>query len=531
MSDTKELIIKKRDGKSLSIEEIRRLLQGYAERSIPDYQMSAFMMAQEFKGMNPQEQRDWLQVIEGMKDKPNLSEIEITHELINKKRRGERLSKEQLHQLMQDYMNASIADYQMSAWLMCVYFKGMDKQETTDFTLALVNTGKKMDLSAIEGTVVDKHSTGGVGDKTTLILGPLLASLGVPVAKMSGRGLGHTGGTIDKLDAIPSPDGLSHFDTSLELDDFIDLVNQQNIAVAGQTSDLAPGDKKLYALRDVTGTVESLPLIAASVMSKKIASGADAIVLDVKTGSGAFMKTEAEAVELSQTMVDIGEGLGIKTVAVVTDMSQPLGYAVGNATEVREAIEVLRGEGPNDLREATLALGTEMLCLAKESISFEEARIMLEAAIFDRRALDKCREWIASQGGNPDIVDQLDNARNKPELLAQARGQHVVKAQQSGFIGSMDSEKIGLCAGKLGAGRAVKEDQIEPAVGLIMHCKIGDRVEEGDPLYTLYYNESEKLAKVLEMGLDDSDMIPILPDLQSSPQLIKRVIGRGDLLS
>ncbi|SHF25480.1 pyrimidine-nucleoside phosphorylase [Seinonella peptonophila] len=511
-----DLIRKRRDGLPLSKDELYYLLKGYADGKVPDYQISAYFMAAQLSGINEEEQQLLQQVLKEVAqlERVDLNKLRPKNQWICKKIAGERLEKNEIKQLIQAYMKkeSDIPDYEMAAWLMAVYFHGMDKEELADFTNSLVDTGEKLDLSAINGVVVDKHSTGGVGDKTTLILGPLLAAVGVHVAKMSGRGLGHTGGTLDKLDAIPSVQPTAKFNTALSLDEFISLVNKQKVAVAGQTADLAPGDKKLYALRDVTGTVESIPLIAASVMSKKLASGAQAIVLDVKVGSGAFMKTEQEALSLAKKMVKIGTHLGRRTIAVVTDMDQPLGYAIGNALEVQEAIEILQNQGPDDLREVVLVLGVEMMCLAKD-VTPEQARNELERALSSGAALQKFKDWVLSQGGDPSVVDGA---------LPQAKFQQVVQAKQDGFIQSIQTEEIGFCTMKLGAGREVMEDQIDPAVGIIMHVKIGQRVEKGDVLFTLHYNESQRLIEAKELDLDR--LITLSNVKIERPKLIKGVI-------
>ncbi len=411
------------------------------------------------------------------------------YDIIHKKRDGEKLANEEIEFLIKGYTKGEIPDYQMSALAMAIFFNGMDKEETAKLTKAISNSGDNIDLSSIQGIKVDKHSTGGVGDTTTLVLAPLVAACGAPVAKMSGRGLGHTGGTIDKLESITG------FSTNLEMDKFIDSVNQTKVAIGGQTGNLAPADKKLYALRDVTATVDSIPLIASSIMSKKIASGADAIVLDVKTGDGAFMKTYDGAVELADTMVQIGKEVGRTTIAVVSDMDQPLGLSIGNALEVKEAIETLKGEGPLDLTELSLTLGTQMLLLAEVVDSKEEARERLESAINDGRALEKLKELLANQGGNAEVVDN-------PELLPQAQSQVDVKAKESGYIQKIEAENVGIAAMLLGAGRETKESQIDLAVGIKLAKKVGDKVETGEKIATLYYNNGEKLKEAQQKLLN-----------------------------
>jgi pyrimidine-nucleoside phosphorylase len=396
-------------------------------------------------------------------------------DLIEKKRDGEELSKEEIQFIINGYTEGTIPDYQVSAFTMAVFFNGMTETETADLTLAMVKSGDQIDLSQIEGIKVDKHSTGGVGDTTTLVLGPLVAAVGVPVAKMSGRGLGHTGGTIDKLEAVEG------FHVEIENQEFIDLVNKNKIAVIGQSGNLTPADKKLYALRDVTATVNSIPMIASSIMSKKIAAGADAIVLDVKTGAGAFMKTLDDSRNLARAMVQIGNNVGRQTMAIISDMSQPLGFAIGNALEVKEAIDTLKGEGPEDLTELCLALGSYMVYLAKKANSLEEARQLLENAIKDGSALETFKLFLASQGGDASVVDQ-------PEKLPQAKYIIELEAKEDGYVKEMVADEIGTAAMILGAGRATKESTIDLAVGLMLRKKIGDKVQKGDSLVTIYSN-------------------------------------------
>jgi len=399
-------------------------------------------------------------------------------DLIEKKRDGFELSTEEIDFIIKGYTDGSIPDYQMSALTMAIVFRGMSERERADLTMAMVQSGDQIDLSQIEGIKVDKHSTGGVGDTTTLVLGPLVASIGVPMAKMSGRGLGHTGGTIDKLESVPG------FHVEIDNQEFIDLVNKHKIAVIGQSGNLTPADKKLYALRDVTATVESIPLIASSIMSKKIAAGADAIVLDVKTGAGAFMKTLDDSRDLAKAMVQIGNKVGRKTMAVISDMSQPLGYAIGNALEVKEAIDTLRGEGPQDLTELCLTLGSHMVFLAEKADSLEAARNMLEQAIKDGTALDKLKIFLASQGGDASVVDD-------PSKLPQAKYTFELKAKEDGYVSEIIADEIGTAAMILGAGRATKESVIDLAVGLVLRKKIGDQVKKGESLVTIYSNHED----------------------------------------
>ncbi|MFK8884204.1 pyrimidine-nucleoside phosphorylase [Bacillus velezensis] len=396
-------------------------------------------------------------------------------DLIVKKQNGKELTTEEIQFFVKGYTDGSIPDYQASALAMAIYFQDMTDQERADLTMAMVNSGETIDLSAIEGIKVDKHSTGGVGDTTTLVLAPLVAALGVPVAKMSGRGLGHTGGTIDKLEAIEG------FHVELSKDEFIKLVNRDKVAVIGQSGNLTPADKKLYALRDVTGTVNSIPLIASSIMSKKIAAGADAIVLDVKTGAGAFMKTDEDAVNLAKAMVRIGNNVGRQTMAVISDMSQPLGFAIGNALEVQEAIDTLRGEGPEDLNELVLTLGSQMVVLAKKAETLEDARTKLQEVMKNGKALEKFKEFLSNQGGDASVVDD-------PSKLPQAAYKIDVPAKEAGVVSEIVADEIGVAAMLLGAGRATKEDEIDLAVGIMLRKKVGDNVEKGEPLVTLYAN-------------------------------------------
>ncbi|MBU8770572.1 pyrimidine-nucleoside phosphorylase [Cytobacillus oceanisediminis] len=396
-------------------------------------------------------------------------------DLIEKKRDGLELTTEEIQFVIKGYTDGSIPDYQVSALTMAIFFRGMTESERADLTMAMVESGDQIDLSKIEGIKVDKHSTGGVGDTTTLVLGPLVAAVGVPVAKMSGRGLGHTGGTIDKLESVEG------FHVEIENDEFIKLVNQNKIAVIGQSGNLTPADKKLYALRDVTATVDSIPLIASSIMSKKIAAGADAIVLDVKTGAGAFMKTLDDSRELAKAMVRIGNNVGRNTMAVISDMSQPLGYAIGNALEVKEAIDTLKGEGPEDLTELCLTLGSHMVFLAKKANSLKEAREKLENVIKDGSALDTFKVFLSSQGGDASVVDD-------PQKLPQAKYTFELEAKQDGYVSEIAADEIGTAAMLLGAGRATKESEIDLAVGLMLRKKIGDQVQKGESLVTIYSN-------------------------------------------
>lgn len=427
-------------------------------------------------------------------------------DIIEKKRDGQELTTAEINFFIEGYTKGEIPDYQASALAMAIYFQDMNDRERADLTRAMVESGDTIDLSAIDGVKVDKHSTGGVGDTTTLVLAPLVASLGVPVAKMSGRGLGHTGGTIDKLESIAG------FHVELTREQFIDLVNRDKVAVIGQSGNLTPADKKLYALRDVTGTVNSIPLIASSIMSKKIAAGADAIVLDVKTGDGAFMKTQEDAEELAHAMVRIGNHVGRKTIAIISDMSQPLGFAIGNALEVKEAIETLQGKGPKDLTELVLTLGSQMVILAGKAKTSEEAKEMLLDAIHSGKALAKFKEFLANQGGDASIVDDLTK-------LPQAKYKIELPAKQSGYISRMVADEIGVASMILGAGRATKEDVIDLAVGLVLHKKVGNKVEEGESILTIYSNR-ENIEDVKQKLYDNI----FIADTATAPTLIHTVI-------
>lgn len=404
------------------------------------------------------------------------------YDIIIKKRNGLELSAAEIDFIISGYINDRIPDYQVSALLMAIYFQGMTKSETLQLTKSMMNSGDIIDLSAIQGIKVDKHSTGGVGDKTSIVLGPLVAAAGVKVAKMSGRGLGHTGGTIDKLEAFKS------FQVELSQEEFIENVNRIGIAIAGQSGNLVPADKKLYALRDVTATVENSSLIAGSIMSKKLASGADAIVLDVKCGDGAFMKNRQEAFDLASIMVEIGTGMQKETIAIITDMEQPLGRAIGNSLEVWESIETLKGNGPDDLYQLCLELGAQMLIVAGIEREETAARQQLKTLIDDGTALAKLKEWVAAQGGDP---AQIDDKLGFPQAS-------IVKewiAPEAGYIHRIKAEPVGLAAMILGAGRAAKEDPIDLAAGVLLHKKVGDRVEKGEPLASFYTNDRSALAR------------------------------------
>ena len=408
------------------------------------------------------------------------------YDLILKKKQGQELNTEEINWMIKEFTEGRIPDYQMSAMTMAICFQGMDKRETFDLTMAMRDSGDVLDLSRIDGIKVDKHSTGGVGDKVSLVLTPIVASLGVPVAKMSGRGLGHTGGTIDKLESF------SGFSTEISEEKFIDSVNTIGIAIAGQTANLAPADKKLYALRDVTATVDQMSLIASSIMSKKLASGADAIVLDVKTGNGAFMQKEEDAIALAKAMVDIGNRAGKQTVAVITDMDEPLGNAVGNALEIKEVIDALHGDGPEDLMEVVYALGTQMLLLAKRAEDEEIARNLITESIQERKALKKFAEFIENQGGNREEILH-------PDMLPKARYVIPVLAEEEGCIERILAQDIGIACMTLGGGRENKESTIDHGVGIILTKKISDTVKKGETLALIHANSKEKA--VLASGL------------------------------
>lgn len=408
------------------------------------------------------------------------------YDLILKKKQGKELNTEEINWMIKEFTEGRIPDYQMSAMTMAICFQGMGKRETFDLTMAMRDSGDVLDLSRIDGIKVDKHSTGGVGDKVSLVLTPIVASLGVPVAKMSGRGLGHTGGTIDKLESF------SGFSTEISEEKFIDSVNTIGIAIAGQTANLAPADKKLYALRDVTATVDQMSLIASSIMSKKLASGADAIVLDVKTGNGAFMQKEEDAIALAKAMVDIGNRAGKQTVAVITDMDEPLGNAVGNALEIKEVIEALHGDGPEDLMEVVYALGTQMLLLAKRAEDEEIARNLITESIQERKALKKFAEFIENQGGNREEILH-------PDMLPKARYVIPVLAEEEGCIERILAQDIGIACMTLGGGRENKESTIDHGVGIILTKKISDTVKKGETLALIHANSKEKA--VLASGL------------------------------
>lgn len=406
------------------------------------------------------------------------------YEIIKKKRDGYELNKEEIKYFIDSYTNGDIPEYQASALLMAIFFKKMNKDETLNLTKAMLESGEQIDLSSIDGIKVDKHSTGGVGDKTTLVLAPMVAACGLPVAKMSGRGLGHTGGTLDKLESI------ENFSINLTKEEFIENVNNIKVAVAGQTANIAPADKKLYSLRDVTATVDNISLIASSIMSKKLASGSDAIVLDVKIGSGAFMKDLDSAFELAKEMVDIGNGMKRNTIAIISDMDEPLGYAIGNALEVKESIETLKGNGPEDLLELTLSLGSRLLLLGKKVETIEKGREMLKKVIDNGDAFEKFKEFIKTQGGN---IEQIENT----ELLPKAEKIVDFKAKENGYISEINAEEIGRCALILGAGRKTIESKIDMSAGIVLSKKKYDKVKKGETIASLHGNNDKKLNEAI----------------------------------
>ena len=410
------------------------------------------------------------------------------YDLIMKKRNGGELSREEIRFFITNYVKGTIPDYQVSALMMAIYFQKMTEAETYELTMAMAESGEMLDLSGIQGIKVDKHSTGGVGDKTSLALTPLVAACGIPVAKMSGRGLGHTGGTIDKLESFPG------FSTALTIRQFEDNVNRIGIAIMGQTADLAPADKKLYALRDVTATVDNLSLIASSIMSKKLASGADAIVLDVKTGSGAFMKKEADAFALAEEMVKIGKSAGRKMKALITDMDQPLGSAVGNALEVKEAIHTLQGKGPKDFTELVYALGTEMLLLGGVAKNEQDAMDRLQGAVEDGSALKKLKEFVEAQGGDPRAVED-------ESLLPKASVAEEIPSPREGYVSSIVCDEVGICCLMLGGGRETKESPIDLSVGFELKKKVGDYVKKGEALAGIHSNDALKAKEATERFL------------------------------
>lgn len=426
------------------------------------------------------------------------------YDLILKKRNGEELTTKEINYFVDNYTKGNIPDYQASALLMAIYFQKMNRRETADLTMAMAHSGDVLNLSSIEGIKVDKHSTGGVGDTTTLVLGPMVAALGIPVAKMSGRGLGHTGGTIDKLESFKG------FSVEMSEEKFISNVNKIKLVVGGQTGNLAPADKKLYALRDVTATVDNISLIASSIMSKKIAAGADCIVLDVKLGEGAFMKDKEAAFQLAEEMVSIGKSVGRNTVAVISDMSEPLGYAIGNALEVKEAIDTLQGKGPKDLYELCLTLGSHMVVLAGKAEDEAHGRKLLMETIESGKALEKLKEFVRAQGGDDSSIEHIEN-------LPRAEYITPVISDKNGYVNKIHAERMGIIAAELGAGRATKEDIIDLAVGLVLIKKVGEKISKGDTLAYVYANNKEKGEKAVndilsnyEISAEKMEDIPLI---------------------
>jgi len=431
-------------------------------------------------------------------------------DLIRQKREGGELTREQINFLIEGYTRGEIPDYQVSALLMAIVWRGMTHSEIAVLTDAMLRSGQTLDLSDLPGKKVDKHSTGGVGDKTSLVLAPLAAAAGVVVPMISGRGLGHTGGTLDKLEAIPG------FNVNLSVADFRRVLETCGCAMIGQTAEIAPADRKLYALRDVTGTVESPYLICASIMSKKLAEGIDGLVLDVKTGSGAFMKSEKDAAFLAELMVETGERMGKQMVALITDMDQPLGHMIGNALEVVEVVEVLKGKGPEDLRELCLELGAWMLYLGAASKTVAEGKERCAKLISSGDALKKFQKMVELQGGDPRVID---DARRLP----QAQHSLQVLCAKSGYISAMQCEQIGTACVILGGGRERKEDSVDPAVGIVLHKKVGDRVAAGEPLATIHYNAEPKAVRARQLIESSVEIAAAAP---AKRPLVHKVIGR-----
>lgn len=426
------------------------------------------------------------------------------YDIIAKKRDGKNLSLQEIKYIIEGYVEDKVPDYQMAAFLMAIYFQGMDKDETANLTKVMVDSGDTIDLCKIDGLKVDKHSTGGVGDTTTLILGPLVAAGGIPVAKMSGRGLGHTGGTIDKLEAIPG------FITSLDKDDFIKQVNQINLAVIGQSGNLVPADKKIYALRDVTATVNSIPLIASSIMSKKIAAGADRILLDVKVGNGAFMENLGQAEQLAKTMVEIGNSFGKNTVAIISNMNQPLGEAIGNSLEVIEAIETLKGKGPQDITQLSLQLAGHMFFLGGKAKDFDQGLKLAQKLLYSGEALNKFRQLIFSQKGNVDVIENYN-------LLPKGQYSKFLESTETGYISTINTNLLGTIAMELGAGRKKKDDTIDFGVGLMVRKKVGDFVEVGDQLVEVISNKEDDFERIKEKLLE---VFELSQNIVAKPSLI-----------
>jgi len=432
-----------------------------------------------------------------------------TVDLIQRKRNGQELTTEEISSLVEGYTRGDVPDYQMAAFLMAVYFAGMSDREVTAVTDCMIRSGETVDLSSVPGVKVDKHSTGGVGDKTSLIAAPLAAAAGVVVPMVSGRALGHTGGTLDKLESIPG------FRTSLSVDEFQAQLTETRLCFIGQTAEVAPADGKLYALRDATATIDSIPLIASSIMSKKLAMDLDALVLDVKVGSGAFMKRQVDARKLAQMMVGIGRRMDVRVQALITDMNQPLGFAVGNALEVMEVSQTLQNAGPADLTRISLELAARMIYLGKAAEALEEAREIAQRKLLDGSGYHKLKEVIQAQGGNPNVLDRFD-------LLPNASGAREVTSPRSGFVSAIDAEDIGRASGMIGAGRDTKDDQIDPAVGLILEVKAGERIEAGSVLCRLYYTKEDRLDEAAQL-VEDAFRISAHPPEER--ELILEVVG------
>ncbi len=432
-----------------------------------------------------------------------------TVDLIQRKRDGEELAPEEIEFLVDGYTRGDIPDYQMSSFLMAVYFSGMSDREVSRLTECMLRSGDSVDLSGVPGHKVDKHSTGGAGDKTSLIVAPLAAAAGVVVPMMSGRALGHTGGTLDKLESIPG------FRTALSQDEFRKQLGEIGLAFIGQSEQLAPADGKLYALRDVTATVESIPLISSSIMSKKLAEGIDSLVLDVKVGNGAFMKKQVDARRLAQAMVGIGRRMDKKVQALITDMNQPLGYAVGNALEVMEASQTLQNAGPSDLTKLSLELAARMIFLGKKAASLEEARLTAEKHLVDGSGYKRFKQAVAAQGGNPQALDKF-------ELLPNATGMREITSPRAGYVSVIDAEDIGIASNMIGAGREKKEDAIDPAVGIILEVKVGEKVDAGSVLCRLYYTKEDKVEEAADMVEDAFRISAQKPD---DRELILEVVG------
>jgi pyrimidine-nucleoside phosphorylase len=432
-----------------------------------------------------------------------------TVDLIQRKRAGEELAPDEIEFLVNGYTSGEIPDYQMSAFLMAVFFSGMSDPEVSRLTECMLNSGETVDLSAVPGVKVDKHSTGGVGDKTSFIVAPLAAAAGVVVPMMSGRALGHTGGTLDKLESIPG------FRTNLSTEEFQKQLSELGLAFIGQSDQLAPADRKLYALRDVTATVESVPLISSSIMSKKLAEGIDALVLDVKVGTGAFMKKQVEARRLAQTMVGIGRRMDKKVQALITDMNQPLGYAIGNALEIMEASQTLQNAGPADLTKLSLELAARMIHLGKKTETLDEARRVALNHLLDGSAYKKLKQVVAAQGGSPQSLDKF-------ELLPNATGMKEVTSPRAGYVAAINAQDIGIASNLIGAGRATKEDAIDPAVGIILEVKIGEKVDAGSVLCRLYYTKEDHVDEAADMVEDAFRVSGTKPDER---ELILEVVG------